>query len=356
MLTPHVKVVEIIEHLANGNGIRQTAKLCHVHRDTVQHWALAVGEGCARLLDRYLRDLPAGQIEIDEIWTFVHTKERHLKPDAPVEHGDAYLYIAQDLRSRAIISTVLGKRNFENTRRFVEDLRSRIVGRPHITSDAFPLYAKALDWAFDGELDYAQVEKSYEGACLPNGRRVADVYVRSKRRKKIGAPDLRSSSTSHVERLNGTLREGLARFIRSSRHHSKKIRNLDSACQLFIADYNFCHFHSTLRKTPFQALGLIDRAWSTSELVDAALGEPKPDRLPCHVPPLLRASNVQLSTGDPIRQRNRAAPLATASAQRKRKLLSTPQPSLAFAFTTPSSSAASPPPMSAQLSLPIGSP
>lgn len=36
---------------------------------------------------------------------------------------------------------------------------------------------------------------------------------------------------------------------------------------LFLAYYNFCRIHGSLRVTPAMAAGLTDRAWELSELV-----------------------------------------------------------------------------------------
>lgn len=41
---PHEKVLAILQHLAEGCGVRQTARLVGVHRDTVTRLALLAGE------------------------------------------------------------------------------------------------------------------------------------------------------------------------------------------------------------------------------------------------------------------------------------------------------------------------
>lgn len=40
---------------------------------------------------------------------------------------------------------------------------------------------------------------------------------------------------------------------------------------LYVARYNFCRVHETLRTTPAVALGITDHVWSIGELIDAAL-------------------------------------------------------------------------------------
>ena len=41
---PHAKVRAVLEHLAEGCGVRQTARLVGVHKDTVTRLALLAGE------------------------------------------------------------------------------------------------------------------------------------------------------------------------------------------------------------------------------------------------------------------------------------------------------------------------
>jgi hypothetical protein len=42
------------------------------------------------------------------------------------------------------------------------------------------------------------------------------------------------------------------------------------AVALFIAHFTFCRVHSTNRKTPAEAAGLADHAWTVSELFAGA--------------------------------------------------------------------------------------
>jgi hypothetical protein len=80
----------IISALTEGNSIRATARMVNVHRDTVMDLGLRVGEGCARLHNRLVRDVAAHVIECDEEWSWIHTKSARVKPTDPTEWGDAY--------------------------------------------------------------------------------------------------------------------------------------------------------------------------------------------------------------------------------------------------------------------------
>ena len=52
---------------------------------------------------------------------------------------------------------------------------------------------------------------------------------------------------------------------------SKKLDNHVAAVALYVAHYNFCRVHETLRSTPAVALGITDHVWSIGELIDAGL-------------------------------------------------------------------------------------
>jgi hypothetical protein len=75
------------------------------------------------------------------------------------------------------------------------------------------------------------------------------------------------------------------RFTRLTNAFSKKLRNHRAAVALFVAHYNFCRVHETLRVTPAMAAGLTDRVWSIAELLERAFGTP-PSAAPAAPPPI----------------------------------------------------------------------
>jgi len=52
------------------------------------------------------------------------------------------------------------------------------------------------------------------------------------------------------------------RFTRLTNGFSKKLENHAAAVSLYVAHYNLCRWHETIRSTPAEALGLADHAWS----------------------------------------------------------------------------------------------
>ena len=75
------------------------------------------------------------------------------------------------------------------------------------------------------------------------------------------------TTTSHVERTNLTIRMGLRRFTRLTNGYSKKLAHHEAAVALFVAHYNLCRVHETLRMTNAMAMDLTGRPWSIAELI-----------------------------------------------------------------------------------------
>lgn len=108
-----------------------------------------------------MRDLQVNRIELDEIWAYVGKKQRLVKPEDSDMVGDQYTFIALADSAKAIITFRTGKRTRENTVRFVDDLRARVIGSPEISSDGFPAYPWAVSLAFGEQCKFGVIEKHY---------------------------------------------------------------------------------------------------------------------------------------------------------------------------------------------------
>jgi DTW domain-containing protein YfiP len=75
--------------------------------------------------------------------------------------------------------------------------------------------------------------------------------------------------TSHLERLNGTMRLHCTPLHRCTRCFAKKRAGLEERVKLFKSYYNFCLPHHSLEyQTPAQATGIIDKPLSMMELLN----------------------------------------------------------------------------------------
>ncbi|HKM99616.1 MAG TPA: IS1 family transposase [Candidatus Binataceae bacterium] len=279
---PFETQVRIISALTEGCSIRSTERLTETHRDTVMRLGVRVGEGCARLHDRLMRDLQVNLIELDEQWDFIAKKAKRVQTNDPAEFGDVWLFVALASTQKAVISYRVGKRTQENTTALARDLRARIVNRPQVTSDGYAPYVGAIQTAFGRSVDFAVLTKQYGGdSNLPDAaHRYSPGHVTGVERTVIrGRPNRDLISTSYVERFNLSSRMQMRRCTRLTNAYSKKLTNHEAAVSLWVCFYNLCRVHETLRCTPAMALGVTDHIWSIAELVQAAL-EPQ------DVPPL----------------------------------------------------------------------
>ncbi len=272
---PLDRQIAVVSALVEGMSIRSVERLTNTHRDTVMRLGVRIGNACARLHDRTVRDVRPSTIQLDELWAFIGKKQRRVtQKDAP-EKGDCYTFIAMDKNAKAILSYWSGKRTSESTHFFLGDLRSRVLGAPVIFSDGFNAYPDAIDWAFGHQCHYGQVVKKFRGEpAVDAARRYSPGYVVGIERRVVrGRPNPRAICTSHIERQNLNVRMQSRRFTRLTNGFSKKIENHAAAFSLLVAHHNFCRVHETLKTTPAVEIGLTDHEWSIAELIEAATSE-----------------------------------------------------------------------------------
>ncbi len=249
-------------------SIRAASRLTGMHKRTILSLLVLAGRKCRSILDSRIRNIHPKFVQMDELWTFLHTKEGHLSEDDPSEWGDAYTWIALDSDTKLIITHLVGKRDAESANAFIADYSSRVAGLHQVTSDGYKPYVAAMETYFGCDINFAQLLKIYgkpENAG-PDWYGPAKV-VETVPTPVSGNPDLAHICTSHVERSNLNFRMHLRRFTRLVNAFSKKLDNLKAAVALYVAWYNFCRVHMTLRVTPAMEAGIADHIWSVGELV-----------------------------------------------------------------------------------------
>jgi len=270
---PRDKKLQVLNLLVEGMSVRATARVAGVQKGTILKLLKRVGDGCRRLHDRLVRNLRCRQIQADEIWGYVHTKQGHLKDDSPRDFGDSYTFVGIDRETKLIASYLVGKRDGWNADSFMLDLSARLAPgvRPQLSSDGFDAYPRAVEGAFGCDVDYGIVVKDYGVEDAGRGRYSPPKVLSVEKFIITGRPDEDEINTSHVERQNLTMRMCMRRLTRLTNAFSKKLDNLKAAVALHFAWYNFVRVHATVRVTPAMEAGITDRLWTLGDLLDAAL-------------------------------------------------------------------------------------
>lgn len=173
-----------------------------------------------------------------------------------------------DSESKLVLSYLVGNRDAEYGKIFMEDVKSRLVNRVQLTTDGLRAYLDAVDSTFLGQIDYAQLVKLY-GKSLDSEdeRRYSPAECTGTKKEIVtGRPDKKHISTSHVERQNLTMRMCMRRFTRLTNGFSKKIENHSYAIALHFMYYNFVRIHKTLQVTPAMEAGITKHLWSIEDL------------------------------------------------------------------------------------------
>lgn len=310
--TPMKTVCIALQELAEGLGMRAVARIHGVKPDTVLEWLKKAGQHCQALSEHMLRDLQVPQVQLDEMWTFVHKKERMLKEWEHLhsEWGDTWVWVAVDPLHKLVIAVLVGERGEEEAVGLVARMRARLAETclPLLTSDSLPHYIQAILQVFGvwtqprrkGErgrlpkprqlppegLQYATVHKERK-----NGRIVSvttQIIYGSKEKTQALLESLgQTINTSFVERFNLTMRHLVSRLHRKTLCFSKKREYLIYHLHLALTYYHFARYHAGLRlklpepvptrgngspkkwqqRTPAMAAGLTDHRWSLRELL-----------------------------------------------------------------------------------------
>ncbi len=263
----------IVKCLVDGNSIRATCRITGTAKNTVIRLLVDLGEMCSLYQSHVIRNLPVKRIQCDEIWSFVGAKARNVKAGAQGD-GDIWTFTALDADTKLMLSLLVGRRSQEAAVAFMDDLASRVTGRPQLTTDGHNAYPEAVDHGFGWRVDYAMLVKVYANAVDYQSKYSPPVCIGADKIPQWGDPDPDHISTSYVERSNLTMRMGMRRFTRLTNAFSKKVANHAHAVSLHFMHYNFCRPHSTLTaahprhypQTPAMAARLTDHVWTVEEV------------------------------------------------------------------------------------------
>jgi transposase len=199
---PAEQRLEVLAALVNGTSIRATERMTGVHRDTIGRFAQAIGEGCARLHDRLVRDLTCSLVDLDEMhgWCKVHQQKFDPAKHDAANAGEQWTWAAICRVSKLVIAWHVGKRDQASAVTLASVRREMpcanpwaVVGEPAVDGEAamvvsdlarllrgFPRYLRpvvALAADGHGVVDIAHMLGIPVGTASNRLRRVRDLLA-----------------------------------------------------------------------------------------------------------------------------------------------------------------------------------
>lgn len=284
---PSEQVSRAVQQIAEGLSLEAVARIEQVAPETVSRWVKRASWQ-AQLIDTDLvQNIETEAVELDEVYSFAGTKQK-LETSAD-EIGKHWIHCSFSRQTRLILAIKVGLRDEYLAQDLVSETASRLAKTCHPlwVSDGWKVYIYALLLQFhllvyqikrhgrgrppkprmipQPSLKYAQVVKQREsGRVIGIEKRI--IFGNEE------AIDLREVITSHLERLNGTMRLHCTPLHRKTRCFAKKKSRLEEQVKLFKSYYNFCLKHHSLDyQTPAQITGLIDKPLTMMELLNYGL-------------------------------------------------------------------------------------
>jgi IS1 family transposase len=315
-----------VRALAEGNSLRSTARIVQIDKDTACDWLHRAACHCRLVMLSLWQELAVLECQLDELWSFVHTKEGNLDTAKRIceTYGDAWIWVAFAPLWRMVLAFVVGKRTQESANLLLERVDAVTTPAiPFFTSDQLAEYPAALLHVYGetyqptrkGErgrfphprtrphpdLLYAQVVKQRErGHVVAVSTKI--VFGDAKRLEAClqVLPTSQRVNTSFIERENLTLRQQNRRLTRKTNGFSKELSWLEKQLWLSLAYYHLVLPHQSLRKalptreptrgtgservwqpmTPAMAAGMTNHIWTTEELLGYRVAADFLDTLP----------------------------------------------------------------------------
>jgi IS1 family transposase len=307
-------IVRVIACLAEGLGIRGTARVFEIDPNTVLQWLVEAAEQLQVFSRHVLHDVRVRQVQLDELFALLSAvKEGEISEAEAIERLERtprWVWVAMDPESKLLLAIDVGDRTLAMVQRVVHQVAQVLAPdcAPLFLTDGFREYLTALlthygqwvqlprrqatgprpkpRWMPQPQLLYAQVVKTVRR------RRLVDVQHRVvfgslEAINHVLAPLGWQIQTAFVERINLTIRQHVAAVGRRVSTLCKGEDGLRQQVAVFHCYYNFCLSHASLRQplpqpqrtngtgsatqwrpcTPAMAAGLTDHVWTLREVL-----------------------------------------------------------------------------------------
>jgi len=269
------RIVRVVACLAEGLGIRATARVFEVDAKTVLHWLSEAAEQLRAFSASFLCDLHLEQLQLDELYAVLRGLKAGEISDAEaikrLERSPAWVWTAMDPKSKLLVVVDVGNRTLAMAQRVVHQVTQVVAPDcvPLFVTDGLKDYATALlthfghwmhpacrqakgprpkpRWMPLPQLCYAQVVKSYQR------RRIVGVTHRVVFGTRLAIESVLAAcgwtiNTAFVERLNLDIRQRVAAIGRRVNTLCQGEEGLRDQLVLFQTYHNFVLPHASLRQ------------------------------------------------------------------------------------------------------------
>jgi IS1 family transposase len=307
-------IVRVIACLAEGLGIRGTARVFEIDPNTVLQWLVEAAEQLKAFSAYFLHELHVNQVQLDELYAVLSALRAGDMSEAEaieyLSRSPHWVWTAIDPETKLLLSVQVGDRTLALAQAVLHQITQLLAPGcvPLFLSDGNPHYLSAIvahfghwvqpprcqatgpapkpRWMPLAELLYAQVVKTMKR------RRIVAVKHRVIFGTKAVVDQVLAVcgwqiNTAFVERLNLSLRQRIAAIGRRSATLCKSEDGLRQQLALFRVYHNFVLPHASLRQalaepilthgtgsakvwrpcTPAMAAGLSDHVWSLREVL-----------------------------------------------------------------------------------------
>jgi IS1 family transposase len=307
-------IVRVIACLAEGMGIRGTARVFEVDPNTVLQWLVEAAEQLRAFSQYFLHDVRVQQVQLDELFALLSAVKEGEVSEAEaierLERSPQWVWVAMDPESKLLLAIDVGHRTLAMAQRVVHHVAQVLAPdcAPLFLTDGFREYLTALlthfgqwvplprrqatgpapkpRWTPLPALLYAQVVKTVRRRRLVRvSHRV--VFGTLEAIHDVLAPHGWHINTAFVERINLSIRQHVAAVGRRVNTLCKGEDGLRQQLTLYHVYYNFCLPHASIRQplsqpeptngpgsaktwrpqTPAMAAGLTDHVWTLREVL-----------------------------------------------------------------------------------------
>jgi IS1 family transposase len=268
-------IVRVIACLAEGLGIRGTARVFEVDPNTVLQWLVEAAEQLQAFVRHVLHDVRVQQVQLDELFALLSAVKVGEVSGAEaierLERSPQWVWVAMDPESKLLLAIDVGDRTLAMAQRVVHQVAQVLAPdcAPLFLTDGFREYLTALlthygqwvqlsrrqdkgphpkpRWMPLPQLLYAQVVKTVRRRRLVRvTHRV--VFGTVERVTQVLAACGWQINTAFVERLNLSMRQHVAAVGRRVSTLCKDKEGLRQPLTLYQTYYNFCLPHISLRQ------------------------------------------------------------------------------------------------------------